>query len=268
MGEPTLSSQDPEVYEMIPAARRGRIAEMLRARRTVRVSALSEEFGVSEMTIRRDLERLESEGLLSRTHGGAILKQHMVGEPLYVNSVLTHAEEKRRIAAAAAALIKPGETVFLSSGTTAAQVLRHLDPQLEARVITHNVGALAEAEGLRIELILLGGLFRPQSNALEGSVPADLVAGFYASKMLLGADGVSLEEGLTTPSMGVATVEKAMLRQTRGEVLVLVDSSKIGVVADVAICPLDRADLVIVDDGIEDGVLEELRRLGLQVVVV
>jgi len=67
--------------------------------------------------------------------------------------------------------------------------------------------------------------------------------------MLLGADGVSLEEGLTTPSIGVATVEKAMLRQTRGEVLVLADSSKIGVVADVAICPLDRADLVIVDDG-------------------
>src|SRR5664280_140089 len=155
----------PEAREMIPAQRRVRIVEILRERRAVRVSSLSEDLRVSEMTIRRDLERLESEGLLSRTHGGAILKQHMVGEPLYVNNVLTHAEEKRRIAAAAAALIKPGETVFLSSGTTAAQVLRHLDPQLEARVITHNVGALAEAEGLRIELVLLGGVFRPQSNA-------------------------------------------------------------------------------------------------------
>jgi DeoR/GlpR family transcriptional regulator of sugar metabolism len=253
---------------MIPAARRGRIAEILTARRTVRVSTLSEEFGVSEMTIRRDLERLESEGLLSRTHGGAIVKQHMVGQPLYANSVLSHAEEKRRIAAAAAALIKPGETVFLSSGTTAAQVLRHLDQQLEARVITHNVGALSEAEGLRIELVLLGGLFRPQTNALGGTVPAELVQGFYASKMVIGPDGLSLEEGLTTPSVGVAAVEKAMIRQTRGDVLVLADSSKIGVVADVAICPLDRADLVIVDDGIEDGVLEELRRLVLRVVVV
>jgi DeoR family transcriptional regulator, fructose operon transcriptional repressor len=268
MVEPTLPIQEPGMHEMIPAARRGRIAEILTARRMVRVSVLSEEFGVSEMTIRRDLERLESEGLLSRTHGGAIVKQHMAGEPLYVNNVLTHAEEKRRIAAAAAALIKPGETVFLGSGTTAAQVLRHVDPQLEARVITHNVGAAVEAEGLRIELVLLGGLYRSHSNALEGSLATDLVGGFFASKMLLGPDGMSLEEGLTTPSIGIAAVERAMLRQTRGEVLVLADSSKIGVVADVAICPLDRADVVIVDDGIGDGVLEELRRLGLRVVVV
>ncbi len=92
------SPAEPEAHEMIPAERRGRIAEILTARRTVRVSSLSEELGVSEMTIRRDLERLESEGLLSRTHGGAILKQHMVDEPLYVDNVLTHAEEKRRIA--------------------------------------------------------------------------------------------------------------------------------------------------------------------------
>jgi DeoR family transcriptional regulator, fructose operon transcriptional repressor len=268
MGEPILPIEEQEVHEMIPAARRGRIAEMLTARRTVRVSVLSEEFGVSEMTIRRDLERLASEGLLSRTPGGAIVKQHMAGEPLYVNSVLTHAEEKRRIATAAAAMIKPGETVFLSSGTTAAQVLRHVDPQLDARFITHNVGAVAEAEGLRAELVLLGGVYRRKSNALEGSLPSDLVEGFYASKMLLGADGISLEEGLTTPSIGIAAVERSMLRQTRGELLVLADSSKIGVVADVAICSLDRADVIIVDDGIGEAVLEELRRLGLRVVVV
>ena len=263
-----MSLQDPKLHEMIPAERRGRIVEILRARRAVRVSLLSEELGVSEMTIRRDLERLESEGLLSRTHGGALLKRHMVGEPLYVDSVLTHAEEKRRIAEAAAAMIAPGETVFLSSGTTAAQVLRHVDRQMEARVITHNMGALAEAAGLRVELILLGGHYRPQTNAVEGLYPVDLVSDFYAGKMLLGPDGVSLEEGLTTPSIGAAAVERAMLAQTRGELIVLADSSKIGVVADVAICALERADVVIVDDGITKSVLEELRRLRLRVVVV
>ena len=98
------------------------------------------------MTIRSDLERLEAEGLLSRTHGGAILKRHMAEEPQYVDNVATHAEEKERIARAAAAMIQPGETVFLSSGTTAARVLRHVSPELEARVVTHNVGALAEAQ--------------------------------------------------------------------------------------------------------------------------
>jgi DeoR/GlpR family transcriptional regulator of sugar metabolism len=253
---------------MIPAERRGRIVAILKARRAVRVSSLSEELGVSEMTVRRDLERLESEGVVSRTHGGAIFKRHLVGEPPYVDSVLTHSEEKRRIAAAAAAMIDPGETIFLSSGTTAAQVLRHVDRQMEARVITHNVGALVEAAGLSIELVLLGGHYRPRSNAVEGSLPVELVDSFYAGKMFLGPDGVSLQEGLTTPSIGVAAVERAMLAHTRGELVVLADSSKIGVVADVAICALDRVDVVIVDDGITKSVLEELKRLGLRVVVV
>ena len=111
--------------EMIPAQRRVRIVELLNERRAVRVSSLSDRLRVSEMTIRRDLERLEAEGLLTRTHGGAILKRHMAEEPHYVDNVATHAAEKERIARAAAATILPGETVFLSSGTTAARVLRH-----------------------------------------------------------------------------------------------------------------------------------------------
>ena len=252
---------------MLPAERRVRIAQLMRSRRAVRISWLSETLGVSEMTVRRDLERLELTGLLSRTHGGAILKRHMVGEPHYVNNVIAHAEEKRRIARAAAAMIQPGETVFLGSGTTAVEVLRHLDPQLEARIVTHNAGALAVAESLGIELFLLGGSYRAQSNAMEGSVPAELASGFIASKMLLGADGVSLEEGVTTPSMGLATVERAMIRQTRGEVILLVDSSKIGVVADIVICAPDRLNAIVVDDGADDGVREELKRLGVRVVV-
>jgi DeoR family transcriptional regulator, fructose operon transcriptional repressor len=254
--------------EMIPAERRSRIVDMLQARRAVRVSMLSELLGVSEMTIRRDLERLEAEGVLSRTHGGAILKRHLTTEPVYVESVLAHADEKRRIAQAAAAMIEPGDTVFLNSGTTVVEILRHLDPQLEARIVTNNAGCLAEAAGLAIELVMVGGVYRPSSNAFEGAMSAEHVSDFYASKMLLGADAMSLEEGLTASSVGLALVERAMVRQTRGEVVVLADSSKIGVVANVSICPLDRTQAVIVDDGIDEEMREELERLGLRVQVV
>ena len=102
--EGSAMSQDvsPEVHEMIPAERRARIVELLEERRAVRVSVLSETLGVSEMTIRRDLEQLEQAGLLSRMHGGAILKRRMVEEPLYATNVRAHSEEKRRIAKAAA----------------------------------------------------------------------------------------------------------------------------------------------------------------------
>ena len=157
-----------EVHEMIPAERRARIVELLEERRAVRVSVLSETLGVSEMTIRRDLEQLEQAGLLSRMHGGAILKRRMLEEPLYATNVRAHSEEKRRIAKAAAEMIQPGETVFLSSGTTAAQVLSHVDPQLKARIVTHNVGALSTAQRSALDVVLLGGSYRSRSNTLEG----------------------------------------------------------------------------------------------------
>jgi len=258
----------PEVREMIPAERRARIVELLQERRAVRVSLLSDALGVSEMTIRRDLERLEQEGVLSRTHGGAMLKRHMVEEPLYVANIRAHSEEKRRIAQAAAAMIKPGETVFLSSGTTAAQVLSHVDPQINARIVTHNVGAVSSAQRTTLDVVLLGGSYRPRSNTLEGAVPMEVVGNFHASRFILGADGLSLDEGVTTPSLGLAGVERAMIRQTRGEVVVLADSSKFGVVGDVVICTLDKVDAVIVDDGVDDDVREEIGRLGPRCIVV
>ena len=258
----------PEAHEMIPAERRARIVESLEQRRSVRVSVLSEELGVSEMTIRRDLERLEQEGLLSRMHGGAILKRRMSEEPFYVASEREHSEEKRRIAQAAAAMIQPGETVFLSSGTTATQVLSHVSPDLKARIVTHNLGAVTAAQRTSLDVVLLGGSYRPRSNTLAGAVAIETVGGFHASRFILGADGLSLDEGVTTPSLSLAGVERAMIRQTRGEVIVLADRSKIGVVGDFVICTLDDVQAVVVDDGVDEEVRDEMLRRGLRVVAV
>jgi DeoR family transcriptional regulator, fructose operon transcriptional repressor len=256
----------PDMREMFPAERQGRILEILAEQRGVRVSALSDLLGVSEMTIRRDLERLETEGRLSRTHGGAILKHHIVEEPRYVTSVRAHAHEKQRIAQATAAMIKPGETVFLGSGTTATQVLTHVDPDLHARIVTHNLGAVSSAQEKALDVILLGGLYRPRSNTLEGALSLEALSNFHASKFILGADGVSLEEGITTASVGLAGVERAMIRQTRGEVIVLADRSKFGVVGDFVICTLDDIQAVVVDDGVDNDVRDEMSRRGLRVI--
>ncbi len=251
--------------EMFPAERQGRILEILAEQRGVRVSALSELLGVSEMTIRRDLERLENDGQLSRTHGGAILRQHIVEEPRYVTNVRTHTLEKDRIARAAATMIAPGETVFLGSGTTAAQVLAHVDPQTSARIVTGNVGALTTAQDSSLDVIMLGGIFRPRSNTLEGPMAIEAVSTLHASRFILGADGLSLEEGVTTASIGIAGVERAMIRQTRGEVVVLADRSKLGAVGDFVICGLSDVQTVVVDD-VDDDVRDEMLRRGLRVV--
>jgi DeoR family transcriptional regulator, aga operon transcriptional repressor len=257
---------------VIPAERRALIVSALRAHSAVRISALCAELEVSEMTVRRDLKLLEHQGALTRTWGGAVLEMTMTDGPHHPQPV-AHAAEKARVAEAAAAMIETGDTVFLGSGTTVAQTLRYVDSGIKVRIVTHSLAAAAEARSLDLELIFLGGLYHRELNAAEGSWPLDMIAHFRADKAFLGADGLDCEAGLTTPSlattsMAVAGIELAMIGRTRGKVVVLADHSKIGLVGDVVICPLDQIDVVLVDDGVAAGVCEQIRRAGPRCEVV
>ena len=139
----------------LPAERHRRILQVLRERHAVRVSTLSELLGVSEVTVRRDLEELEQRGLLERAHGGAISTQRLGGEPPYLEAIEQSAPEKLAIGRAAAELIQAGDTIFLNGGTTTLQVFRHLQcPGI--RVITNHVGIAAEAANRDLELIVGG----------------------------------------------------------------------------------------------------------------
>jgi len=257
-----------DVREMLPAERRARIVAALRAAPAVRVTSLSEDLGVSEITIRRDLMLLEQEGVLARTHGGAVRRQAIASEIGYDESGITHQAEKDRIGQAAAAMIEPRDTVFMGSGTTVAQMLRHVDPGLEARVVTPSLAAASEARGLRLELVFLGGLYRPQLEAVEGPWPIEMIQSFNADKAFLGADCLDARAGLTTMSIAAAGIELAMVRRTRGEVVVLADASKFGLVGPVVVCPLDQVDVVVVDDGVDAEVRERIQRAGPRCEVV
>lgn len=258
----------PAPREMLPAERRAYIVTKLRDQQAVRVPDLSEALGVSEITIRRDLLLLEQEGVLDRTYGGAMLKKQMQGDSRWEEAEVANAVAKASIAAAAAEMIEPQDTVFLGSGTTVVNILRHIDPELEARVVTHSLAAAAEAHGLKLELLFLGGLYRPQLGAVEGSWPLDMISQVNADKAFIGADCLDIRAGLTTSSMTLATIELAMIRRTQGEVVVLADSSKIGLVGPLVICPLDQIDVVYVDDGIEPALVNEIQRAGPQCEVV
>jgi DeoR/GlpR family transcriptional regulator of sugar metabolism len=253
---------------MLPAERRARIVAVLKDQRAVRVPALSEDLGVSEITIRRDLLLLEQAGVLERTYGGAVLKEQMTAEPRWERAVGGRAPEKDAIARVAAEMIESGDTVFLGSGTTVINILRHIAPGLEVRVVTHNLAAALEARGPSLEFVFLGGLYRPQLAAVEGTWPLDMISQFNADKAFLGVDCLDLRAGLTTPSIAVATIELAMIRRTRGEVVVLTDSTKIGLVGPLVICPLDQIDVVLVDDGIDPAVSRQIQRAGPRCEVV
>ena len=179
----------------------------------VRVSMLSEMLGVSEVTIRRDLEALERRGLLERTHGGAVRTQRMHVEPAYLDAVSSNPEQKRLIGAAAARLVRPGDAVFLNGGTTTLQVFRRLDvPGI--KVITNHLGTALELADRDIELILIGGHYREPSNSVTGPFAADQIRRIYANKAFIGVEGLSLRSGLTTPVAAEAEIARLMIEQT------------------------------------------------------
>ncbi len=253
---------------LLPAERHLRIAELLREKFTIRVSELSELLGVSEMTIRRDLENLERQGLLERTHGGAVYRQErMTQERTFETRLKELPDIKNQMGRKAASLIEPHDTIFLHHGTTALAILRHLDPELPVRIYTNNVGAIEESKGKNVELILLGGEYRPDSHSLQGPLTMEMLQNLHPRKTFLVPDGISFRDGITTPSLTEAALERAMIQQTRGQVVVMATHTTFGRVADVAVSSIEQIDMIIVDHKLPEEYLRDLKSLGIRVLV-
>ncbi|MGH2522271.1 MAG: DeoR/GlpR family DNA-binding transcription regulator [Anaerolineales bacterium] len=236
---------------LIPAQRRQRIRDYLAEHQVAPIAALSQWLQVSEATVRRDLEWLENEGILERTHGGAALSHRLPNEPAYTNSAQAHPDEKRSIGAAAAALVEDGDTLFVNSGTTTTQVIRHLRNVKHVTVVTNNVRAALEARGSGVELILLGGAFRARANSVAGRFAVEMLRQIYATKTFIGVDGISLKYGCTTPNDSEAEIARLMIERTRGPVIVVADHSKWDVVSNYEIARIDQIHKLITDEGLE-----------------
>ncbi len=251
---------------LIPAERRSRIYQMLQDKGTVSVSMLSAALDVSEITVRRDLEQMEENGLLERTHGGAILNQRVHLELLYSEKHRAQPAEKRLIGKAAAALVEDNDTLLIHSGSTTLQIFRHLGSKRNVRIITSNMSAPLELQNPQVELQMIGGQFRPQSNSLVGPLAMLSLAQVHSSKCFIGVDGISLKHGLTTPNIQEAEVARMMIERTRGEVIVMADHTKFGVVADFLSAPLEKVHTIITDTQVNPEFIEGLKALGIRMI--
>ncbi len=252
--------------QYIPADRQNKILRLLRERGTVKVANLSKLLSVSEITIRRDLDVLERKGLLERAHGGAVYSSRMSVEPAYSDKYQAHRAEKEAIGRAAAALLEDGDTVLVNSGSTSLQVVASLQGR-RVTVITSNVGAHAVAAAGGMELFLIGGVYRPQSNSVVGSLASRSLEQVYGSKAVIGVDGISVRCGLTTPVLQEAEIARMMIERTRGPVIVVADHSKLGVVSNFLTAPIDAMDVLVTDSGFEEELKDELEMLGIRVVI-
>ena len=245
----------------LPAERRRRILDLLRERGAVRASELVAELGVSEITIRRDLDALARGGQLERSHGGAPLPG---GAPAVI-AAPERAAAKRAIGRAAAALVRPGETVFLNGGTTTLEVFRHL--RVSATIVSNNVFAALEPLAGPVELILLGGHVRSDlgERTVVGPFATETLRRTFATRAILGVGGVAADAGLTTPLAAEAEIARLMIEQTRGPVVVVTDASKLGAISDFAVGPLEAMDVLVTDGDLPEPERTAIATAGVQV---
>lgn len=243
---------------LIPAQRRERIQDYLAVHQIARTVDLCNLLETSEATVRRDLEWLEQKGILERTHGGAIRSQRMTFEQEYQQRVQHHPEEKKRIGEFAASFIEEGDIVFINSGTTATQVLQHIRKDQRISVFTNNVSAVVELGDPGFHYYLIGGEFQPRSNSLAGGFAIENLKQIYANKAILGVDGISVKHGCTVPTKPEAEVVRQMIERTKGQVIVVADHSKWGVVSNFQVANIDEINKLIVDEEIDPSAIESL----------
>ena len=248
--------------------RRERILSMLNQDGSVRVSTLTETFGVSIETIRRDLESLEQEGLLKRVYGGAVLNSRRSVEPLVQDRQVRHALEKEQIGACAASFVEDGDVIGIDNGTTTlefARALRKRDLNLIA--ITNSIPIAAVlSDNVKIEVILIGGRVRRGELSVGGHALADMNMQLYhTDKFFIGVGGITEKFGITDYREEEASFRRIGVERTR-QVFALADHSKFGVTAMNHICGTDQIDSVITGADASRDMVAALRAKGVRVI--
>jgi DeoR/GlpR family transcriptional regulator of sugar metabolism len=253
---------------LLSEQRRRKILDLIEQKSQVTVRDLVERFSISAVTARADLDALSSQGIVVRSHGGAVRQVEASQEfPLRLKQTLHHAE-KVRIGRAAAELIQDNETVILDSGTTTAEIAR----QLKARrlrsvtIITHALNVAYELlDATDVYVIMIGGLLRPVSCSFVGPQAEAMLREFHADRLFLAVDGFDLETGPSTPDVLEAQLNSLMVRISK-EVNVVADFSKLGRRSVSRIGSLSDVHRLVTDNRAPADFIENLRRSKIEVI--
>lgn len=248
--------------------RRQHVLDRIQRDGRVLVTDLSEQLGISRITIRKDLEYLQNKGLIQRTHGGALaLGPSSLFDPTLIEKEKLHQKEKQRIAEAAVELVSEGQCVLLDSGTTTTAIARALRKFSRLTVITNAVNIAAELSSTDFEVILTGGTLRKNSFSLVGPYAEDHLRDLHTDILFLGVDGFDLEVGLTTPNIPESRVNRAMVQAAK-QVVAVCDSTKFGHTSLARIVPTSAIGTVITDTKLGAEQANALRAAGVRVILV
>jgi len=243
------------------------ILETVKDSRQVTVCELSQRFGVSDVTIRRDLRELAARGLLRRAHGGAILATPAPPEPPVIQRMVRAENCKECIGRAAAALVSDGDSVFIGSGSTTAYVARNLDGRKNLTVVTNalNIASeLATAQGVTI--VVTGGMMRASELSLVGHIAEQSLREVRVDKAIMGMRAISLEAGMTNDYLPEVMTDRAIIEMAP-ELILVADHTKFGKVASAYVAPVERMTTLVTDPETDPETLARLREMGIRVIV-
>ncbi|NJD28551.1 MAG: DeoR/GlpR transcriptional regulator [Chloroflexi bacterium] len=249
----------------LAARRRQRLAALVEARGAARLEELSAALGVSQATVRRDLNALSATGRLRRVHGGVVAADARLDEPQFEDKAGTAAAEKERIAAAAVKLISPTDTIYLDSGSTVLALARLLHGWDRLTVVTNSLPAAMELAGRGPRIIVVGGELRATSRAIVGPLTRHLLDEIRVDRAFMGSYALSLADGLTTTDPSEAYTKRLVLPRAN-EVVLLADSSKLGSRSFVAAGQLRDLDVLVTDRRLDARAARALARRGVRVI--
>jgi DeoR family fructose operon transcriptional repressor len=265
--------------KMFPEERIKVIFNILKDKKKIHVNEIARELSISKSTIRMDLAELESRGLINRTHGGAVLKDEL----LFPDDVETEKNtfgindriqknkaEKNVIGKLAASLINNDDTIMIDGGSTTQYVAKHLSAKSGLTIITNSFYMLPELMNVKDSAIYLaGGIVYKENAIVMGDFTNDFISHFKSQKMILGIDGISLDQGLTVADSlypSVASIKRKMV-DACSQVIVVADHSKIGRVCFMPIAPLKKVDYLVTDDGTPQEMIDAIRAVGPTVLI-
>ncbi|WP_153978123.1 MULTISPECIES: DeoR/GlpR family DNA-binding transcription regulator [Paenibacillus] len=253
---------------MLAAERYDRIVEMVNESGSMRVSELSDRCRVTEETIRRDLDRLEQAGRLKRSHGGAVSIKDDQPEIPYRVRETTHAEEKKRIAQAALAMIHPGDRILLDASTTAGYMAANM-PDIPLTVLTNSIQVATELSSKdKIEVISTGGQLAQRSLSFVGPLAERSLETYHVDKLFLSCKGVHLDGGGISESNELQARLKQKMVGISDQVILLADASKFGVRAFARVTGLNAVHAVILNEQLDDDLMKRLKDYDIQITTV
>lgn len=250
---------------MLAAERRQKIADQAMLEKRVLVSELAQMYKVTEETIRRDLEKLEKEGIVNRTYGGAIVTRQSSEDLPFATRNATNQDIKMKIAFKALDLIQDGDTLMIDPSSTAYELLKQLNKKQNLTVITNSVEALHELAGQDIQLISTGGTLRNRSLSLIGPVAQDTVQKYHVDKVIISCKAISTEKGVMDSNEPECELKKRMIQQG-SQVILLVDHTKFDKASFVQLSDLEQIHVLVTDDKPSDDWLAKLAELGIEVI--